>query len=133
MMGLDTNVLVRYILQDDPAQSAAATTFIESACTAVTPGFVCHIVLVELVWVLEQGYGYNKEAIVNVLKQISTTAELALETPHLVRQTILTFEHSNAGYADCLLSTINHHYGCDVTITFDKKAAKLADFRLLAK
>lgn len=132
MIGLDTNVLVRYILQDDPSQSVAATTFIESACTAVSPGFVCHIVLVELVWVLEQGYGYDKESILTVLKQISATAELVLETPHLVRQTIQTFENSNVGFADCLLSTINHHYGCDETVTFDKKAAKLADFRLLA-
>lgn len=132
MMGLDTNVLVRYILQDDPTQSAAATTFIESACTVVSPGFVCHIVLVEVVWVLEQGYGYDKESILTVLKQISATAELALETPHLVRQTIQTFANGNAGFADCLLSAINRHNGCEDTVTFDKKAAKLADFRLLA-
>lgn len=132
MMGLDTNVLIRYILQDDPPQSAAATAFIESACTASSAGFVCNIVLVELVWVLEQGYGYDKEAILGVLKQLSATTELVLETPLLVRQTIQTFEDSNAGFADCLLSAINRHSGCEETVTFDKKAGKLPDFKLLA-
>jgi predicted nucleic-acid-binding protein len=68
MIGLDTNILLRYIVQDDPIQSGIATTFIETHCTAKTPGFVCNIVLVELVWVLEGGYGYDKNSIITVLK-----------------------------------------------------------------
>jgi len=70
MMGLDTNVLIRYIVQDDPVQSSAATEFIETRCTQQMPGFVCTIVLVEIVWVLERGYGYEKPIILAVLKQI---------------------------------------------------------------
>ena len=81
MIGLDTNVLVRYIVQDDPAQSAAANTLIEAKCTVDAPGRVDAIVLCELAWVLESAYGYQKEVVVSVLKQLLSTAELSVETP----------------------------------------------------
>ncbi|PPD50125.1 MAG: PIN domain-containing protein [Methylobacter sp.] len=131
MIGLDTNVLVRYIVQDDPIQSGIATTFIETYCTAKTPAFICNIVLVELVWVLERGYGYDKKSIITVLKQISATTELKVETPALVWQAILGYQDGNAGFADCLLVAINRQHECDTTYTFDKNAAKNTGFKLL--
>jgi predicted nucleic-acid-binding protein len=133
MIGLDTNVLVRYLVQDDPEQSLLATAFIESDCTAESPGFICNIVLVELVWVLDQGYGYAKEYVVAVLSQLLSTSELKLENPDLVFKAIQLYRNTNVGFADCLLSVINHQQGCSSTATFDKKAAKLSEFKLLTQ
>jgi predicted nucleic-acid-binding protein len=133
MIGLDTNVLVRYIVQDDLIQSGIATTFIETHCTAKTPGFVCNIVLVELVWVLERGYGYDKYSIITVLKQISATTELKVETSALVWQAILAYQDSSAGFADCLLAAINQQHECSATYTFDQNAAKMQGLSCLRR
>lgn len=132
MIGLDTNVLVRYIVRDDPVQTGIATTFIENHCAAHTPGFIGNIVLVELVWVLDRGYGYDKNSIIAVLKQITATAELKLENTGLVWQAIIDFQAGSAGFADCLLAVINQQFGCEVTYTFDRNAAKNAGFKLLS-
>jgi predicted nucleic-acid-binding protein len=132
MFGLDTNVLVRYIVQDDPIQAGSATAFIETHCTAETPGFICNIVLVELVWVLERGYGYDKKSVVTVLKQVAVTSELQMENSVLAWQAIMDYESGTAGFADCLLAAVNQQYGCDVTYTFDQRAAKYSSFKLLS-
>ena len=79
MLGLDTNVLARYIVQDDPAQAAAAARLIEGECTAEAPGFVSVPVLLELVWVLTSAYGYDKAVVIPVIRQVLRTAELAVE------------------------------------------------------
>lgn len=107
MIGLDTNVLVRYIVQDEPAQAAIASEFIEKHCTESAPGFVNNIVLVELVWVLERGYGYDKTAILSVLKQMAATTELNLENVESVWQAIKVFESGNVGFADCLIAVVS--------------------------
>lgn len=131
MIGLDTNVLVRYIVQDDPEQSALATTFIESRCTTDSPGFVNNVVLVELVWVLERGYSYPKSAILSVLKQLVVTAELKLEHSDSVREAVRLYEMGSAGFADCLIAALNRQYGCSMTMTFDRRAGKHPDFALI--
>ena len=84
MIGLDTNVLVRYIVQDDPEQSAAAERLIEGRCTAQAPGYVSVPVLVELVWVLTSAYDYENAAVIPVIRQLLRTAEFAVED----RQTV---------------------------------------------
>ena len=80
MIGLDTNVLVRHLVQDDPAQSHAATQVITKRCTRDEPGFINRIVLCELVWVLESAYGYSKDTIVVVLDKILRTSQLKIES-----------------------------------------------------
>jgi predicted nucleic-acid-binding protein len=131
MIGLDTNVLIRYIVQDDPLQAAMANAFIEANCTVESPGFICNIVLVELVWVLERGYGYDKKLIVDVLKQVASTSELRLENISLAWQAILDFQNGSAGFADYLLAQINRTHGCEFTYTFDRKAAKSGAYKLI--
>lgn len=131
MIGLDTNVLVRYIVQDDPAQVATATAFIEKHCTAEAPGFVNNIVLVELVWVLERGYGYDKSAILSVLKQMAVTTELRLENVDSVWAAINAYETGSAGFSDCLIGVVNRQRTCLATYTFDRRVAKNAGFELL--
>lgn len=132
MIGLDTNVLVRYIVQDDPLQAALAASFIESHCTADMPGFIGNIVRVELVWVLDRGYRYDKKSVLGVLKQVAVTSELRLENSALVWQAIRDYENGTAGFADCLLAAVNQQHGCNVTYTFDQRAAKSNKFMLLS-
>lgn len=131
MISLYTNVLVRYIVQDDPIQAAIASAFIEKQCTETTQGFVNNVVLVELVWVLERGYGYDKSAIHSVLKQIAATAELKLENRESVWQAIEAFSSGNAGFADCLIAVVNRQNACRTTDTFDRRAAKNSGFVML--
>lgn len=131
MIGLDTNVLVRYIVQDDQSQAAVASAFIEKHCTETTPGFVNNVVLVELVWVLERGYGYDKMAILSVLKQMAATTELRLDNLESVWQAIKAYEAGSAGFSDCLIAVVNRQYACRATYTFDRRAAKNSGFELL--
>jgi predicted nucleic-acid-binding protein len=130
LTGIDTNVLARYILQDDEAQAARATAFMES-CSAETPGFVSHLVLTELTWLLRHGYGYPKQAVLETLELLLTTDELRFEEPALAWAAYHDFRTGNADFSDCLLAQRHHHEGCDVTVTFDRKASKHALFRVL--
>ena len=76
MIGLDTNVLIRYIVRDDDEQAKAATLLIESRCTAEEPGLVSPVVLCELSWVLSRGYGYGREVVAGVIRRILSVQEL---------------------------------------------------------
>lgn len=131
MIGLDTNVVVRYITQDDPDQSNLAGDFIEKYCTRSNPGFVNLIVCCEIVWVLKRAYGYDKTTILAVMKQILQTAELHIENADLVWKALSEFESGNADFSDYLISSINRNNDCSYTVTFDKKAASLSQNKLL--
>ena len=76
MIGLDTNILVRYIVRDDARQTAAATRLIESRCSTDDPGLITLVVLCELVWVLDRGYGYTRPAIAEVLRRSLSADDL---------------------------------------------------------
>ena len=122
MIGLDTNVLVRYIVQDDPEQSAAAERLIEGRCTAQAPGYVSVPVLVELVWVLTSAYDYEKAAVIPVIRQLLRTAEFAVEDRQTVWAALREFESGGADFADYLIAHRNHAHGCTRTYTFDLRA-----------
>jgi predicted nucleic-acid-binding protein len=79
VIGIDTNVLVRYIIQDDPFQSALATEFLEKHCSPETPGYLHSIVLCELVWVLESSYKYGREQVAIVLQYLLETDSLVIQ------------------------------------------------------
>lgn len=131
MIGLDTNVLVRYLVQDDPAQSKLATKFIEKNCTDSEPGIIGHIVLCELSWVLESNYQQSRDQIANVIEQILQVSQLAIPNTELIWRALSDYRDSNADFSDLLLSRINQATGCEYTLTFDKKAAKQDLFELL--
>lgn len=130
MIGLDTNILVRYILQDDPGQAAAAGRLIESQCTAHSPGYISILVLVELVWVLTTGYSYEKRHIVSTIHQILITNEFMVEDRETVWAALREYERGSSDFADCLISHGNHTKGCTQTFTFDRKAARGKHFTL---
>jgi predicted nucleic-acid-binding protein len=122
MIGLDTNVLVRYIAQDDRRQAAKATHVIEEECSETRPGFVALIAIAELVWVLESCYGSAKAEIVAVLQRILRTKQLVVQDAETTWKALRLFESSRTDFADCLIERIGAAHECEYTSTFDKHA-----------
>ncbi len=131
MIGLDTNVLVRYIAQDDSRQSAQAGKLIESF-TQEAPGFVSLVTLAETVWVLEDVYATRREQIARIVETLLQTQTLVVQTPELVWQALRGFEASKADFADHLVERSGAAAGCTATVTFDKAAARGAGMQLMA-
>lgn len=131
MIGLDTNVLVRYIAQDDPEQSPKATSVIESL-TAENPAYIGLVSLTELVWVLTGCYSSSKEDLIAVLEGLLRTKGLLVENPETVWKAVRLFKGGSADFADCLIECSANRAGCDYTATFDRGAAKHCGMRLIA-
>jgi predicted nucleic-acid-binding protein len=131
MIGLDTNVLVRYIVRDDEKQSAAATRLIEAKCTTDNPGRVSSIVLCELAWVLTRGYGYSRAMVGRVIRRILAVQELQAEKPELAWQAVRLFEQGRADFADFLIGLSNRENKAEVTYTFDTKAVESDLFQIV--
>jgi predicted nucleic-acid-binding protein len=131
VIGLDTNVLVRYLVRDDPAQARIAAEVIVRDCTRESPAFINRIVLCELVWVLESAYGYSKETIAGVLEKVFRTTQFQVEDVQMAWTAFRLYQKGKADFSDCLLGAVNHDHGCERTVTFDPDAGKLAEFDLL--
>jgi predicted nucleic-acid-binding protein len=129
VIGLDTNVLVRYITQDDPAQALAALRVMDSL-TADSPGFLSLVVMVEIVWVLEVSYGLKKLELQQVLETLLRSKELVVERAEIAWQAFRKFGGGNSDFADCLIERSCHAAECEYTVTFDRKAA-VAGMKLL--
>ncbi len=123
MIGLDTNVLVRYLVQDDRRQAAKAAQVIEEECSETRPGFVATIVIAELVWVLESCYGSTKTEIVAVIQRILRTKQLVVQDAETVWKAVRLFDSSKADFADCLIERVGATHECEYTSTFDRHAA----------
>ena len=124
MIGLDTNILVRYITQDDVQQAQRANRIIEQSCSKTSQGYIAQIVLCELAWVLQRAYGYDKQQVILVLDQVLITAEFNIENEDLARKTLETWRKGTAGYSDYLLVLTNQSAGCEFTYSFDMKLAQ---------
>lgn len=120
MKGLDTNVLVRYLVKDDERQAEKASVYIRKTVSLGESCFINHIVLCELVWVLELAYGFSKKEIADVLEKILITKQFEIESKDIVRQAIHDYWHGSGDLADYLIGRINHDKGCDATFTFDR-------------
>ncbi len=131
MIGLDTNVVVRYLAQDDPKQSAAATRLFERALTQDSPGFVSAIVLCEVAWVLAECYGADRARIRGALEGLLGAKQIAVEAPDAVRKALRAWGESAADFADALIGEVASAHGAAKTVTFDRAAAKLPGFELL--
>jgi predicted nucleic-acid-binding protein len=130
MIGLDTNVLVRYLTLDDPAQAAAAMKVMNSL-SFDSPGFLSLIVITELVWVLAISYRYQKREIEQVLENLLRSRELVIERADIVSQASRAFRAGRADFADYLIERCAHAAECEFTLTFDQKAATVSGMRLL--
>lgn len=130
MIGLDTNVLVRYLAQDDAVQSPKANALIESLSTE-RQGYVTQVVLVEVVWVLSKCYDAQREDIVRIIETLLRTKELAVEASETVWKALRVFASSAADFADCLIERACHDAQCEYTATFDVKTARSAGLKLI--
>lgn len=131
MKGLDTNVLVRYLVGDDANQAATAARHIERHCRADAPCFINAVVLCELVWVLESAYDQPKAVIAEVIEKLLRTAQFAVEDAEMAWAALSDYRAHGADFADCLIGRRNRAQGCEDTATFDKALKGLATFRLI--
>lgn len=130
MIGLDTNVLVRYLAQDDARQSGTATRVIERL-TPEAPGYISHIVLVELTWVLERCYGSSRADLAKLIEGLLQTDVLVVADAATAWQALRAFRAGKADFADYMVERTAAVAGCEYTWTFDKKAARNGGMRLL--
>lgn len=131
MIGIDTNVIVRLIVNDDERQSRAAERFIREHGGSGTPCFVSNMILIETVWVLETVYGFDRSAVADALAGVLEAEQLEFDSPVDIAAAVEDFRQGRAEFADCLIGRINLLAGCSHTVTFDRKAAKLTGFKLL--
>lgn len=130
MIGLDTNVLVRYIMQDNAVQLRRANKLID-ALTVDSPGFVPLVSVIELVWVLTACYNLERSQIVEAMEGLIRTKEIVVERAEVVWQAVRMFRDSSADFADCLIERSATLAGCERTMTFDKGAAKNCGMTLI--
>ena len=128
---LDTNVLVRYITQDDKRQAAAASRFIEQELSPVRPGFISLVTLLEAIWVLEGRYGLERVPLCDLLDDLLATASLEVDEAPAVRQAIALYRNPGVDFHDALIATLAAARGA-TAVTFDAKASKRLGMRLLA-
>ncbi|WP_029921053.1 PIN domain-containing protein [Nevskia soli] len=130
MIGLDTNVLVRYIMQDDAKQSLLASKLIESL-TVDAPGFIALVSIVELIWVMESCYAIERAQLGDALEGLLRTKEFVVERAETIWKAVRIFRDGPADFADCLIERCAAAAGCEHTMTFDRGAAKTCGMTLI--
>ncbi|WP_411845638.1 type II toxin-antitoxin system VapC family toxin [Roseibacillus persicicus] len=128
MRGIDTNILVRFLTRDDEKQAKRAAEILTKECGPESPGFLTNIVVVELVWTLSRIYQYPRPQIVAAIRALLNSKELRFESPDELHAALEHFEEGRADFADYLIGSLAVKNGCEDTLTFDKKAAKLPFF-----
>jgi len=130
VISLDTNILVRYLVNDDVDQSAAARG-LASTLTAEEPAFVCREVLVELVWVLDRSYGFSRDAISAALLDMLSREGIVLETSDDVARAVLGYRRGDADFSDLMIAAASRREGALPLYTFDQRASGIDGVRLL--
>ena len=133
MIGLDTNVLVRYLTQDDVLQSAAATRLVDEELSQQNPGFVSQVVLVELCWVLKRLYSVSEAELVETVADLLDSSKFKLENEPVIQAAVRQMRNrkSKVGLADQLIAQIATAAGCSHTVSFDRSAVRSAGMKLL--
>ena len=128
MLGIDTNVLVRFLLRDDEAQFQKANKLIQREVTAGRGVLVSQLVLLETEWVLRSRYGFSKIQLLEVIASLLDTRDIQLADEQSVEEAIYQWKEANADFADCLIAARHRRLGCSATATFDARAVKLTGF-----
>jgi len=131
MLGIDTNVLVRFLVRDDEAQFEKASRLIKREVGAKEDVFVSLLVLLETEWVLRSRYRLQKREIIEAISGLLDATEVRLEDEPAIEETLFIWKDSAADFADCLIGAHNRRLGCRATTTFDAKAVKLPAFVVL--
>ena len=130
MIGLDTNILVRYLAQDDPIQSPLATDVIEFRLTGENPGFISVVAMVETVWVLDRAYGLADDEIAAAIERILQANTLVVQDEQEVFMAMIALKEGSGSFADALIGALGAKAGCSSTLTSDKTALRLPGFQL---
>jgi predicted nucleic-acid-binding protein len=130
MIGLDSNILVRYLTQDDPVQSKRAADIIEHRLSLTNPGFLSVVVIAETVWVLDRAYGFSAEDIVAAIELTLQIEVLVVENEPEVFNAMIALKEGRGSFADALIGRLGVKAGCSATLTFDRKALRLPEFEL---
>ncbi len=130
MIGLDTNVVIRYLVQDDIGQAEIANRIFEKELSASNKGHICPIVLCETIWVLLRSYKQKKKKLVEVVRTMLMADNIEIEHRDAVWKALRDFETGDADFSDYLIAYINQACGSPVTLTFDKIASTQRLFRL---
>ena len=128
MLGIDSNVLVRFLVRDDESQYEKARRLIRREVIAGRRVFVSQLVLLETEWVLRSRYGMRKVQITGAISGLLDATDIQFENEPAIEQALFTWKDSTADFADCLIAAQNKRLGCSATATFDAKAAKLPGF-----
>jgi predicted nucleic-acid-binding protein len=130
MIGLDTNILVRYLTQDDAAQSRKATYLIEKRLTEENPGFISIVVMVELVSVLDRAYGFSVYEIAAAIERMLQSGVFIVEREQEVYSAMIALRDGKGSFVDAIIGALGSRAGCVCTMTFDQKALRLPAFQL---
>src|SRR5437764_1148016 len=128
MIGLDTNVLVRYLAQDDAIQSLRATQIIERL-TEEGPGFISLVTMVETVWVLDRVYGVSNHEIAAAVERILQADTLLVQNEQEAFNAMIALKTGVGSFSDALIGALGEWAGCTATLTFDRKAKRLKQFQ----
>ena len=130
MIGLDSNILVRYLTQDDPLQSRKATEIIERRLSEENPGFVSIVVMVETVWVLDRAYRLAAHEIAAAVERMLQADALVVENEQVVFLAMIALKKGQGSFADAVIAALGARANCSCTLTFDQKALRLLGFEL---
>lgn len=130
MIGLDTNVLIRYVTQDDPVQSPKATEVIERRLTEDNPGFISIVAMVETVWVLDRAYGLAAREIAAAVERMLQAEVLVVQNEQEIFSAMIALKEGHSSFADAVIGALGAKAGCARTLTFDQKALRLPGFEL---
>jgi predicted nucleic-acid-binding protein len=128
MLGIDTNVLVRYLVRDDEVHFEKAKKLIKREVLAGRSVFVNQLVLMETEWVLRSRYAVSKNQIIEAISGLLDAADVQFEDEPAIEEAIFTWKEVSADFADCLIGIRNKRLGCRATLSFDAKAARLIGF-----
>jgi predicted nucleic-acid-binding protein len=128
VIGLDTNIVVRYLAQDDPVQSPKATQIFERRLTEGEPGFVSLVTMIETVWVLDKVYSLSSQEIAQAIERMLQADNLVVQNEQEVFTAMIVLKSGTGSFADGLVGALGKWAGCGSTLTFDKKAARLEGF-----
>jgi predicted nucleic-acid-binding protein len=124
MIGLDTNLLLRYLAQDDPAQSPRATDIIERLLTEQEPGFVSLVSILEVVWVLKSLFKRSRLEIANDIEMLLAADTLEVQNEQEVYHAVVALRNGTGAFEDALIGSLGIWRGCSATLTFDQDAAR---------
>ena len=128
MIGIDTNILVRYLVQDDAVQSARATDLVEKRLSPEHPGFISTVVMVETAWVLARSYRRDSQAIAAAIERLLRADVFVVDSEQEVFTAMCVAREGRGSFSDALIAELAIAAGCAYTLTFDQKAARLSGF-----